>query len=222
MEARGRFRVPLSVAAAVAIQQELRGRVVPRGRVSARLVAGVDVSEKGGVARAAIAVLRGLETVETVTVERPVPFPYVPGLLSFREIPPLLAAWRKLKTSPDVMIVDGQGMAHPRRFGLASHLGVILDRPTIGCAKSLLVGAHADPPAERGAWAPILDGGEVIGAALRTRHGRNVVYVSIGHRVTLQSAIRVVLECALRTRLPEPQRLADRLSKLRNPAGARR
>jgi deoxyribonuclease V len=213
MEARGRFRVPVTVAAAVAIQKRLRDRVVPRGRVSSRLVAGVDVSEKAGTARAAIAVLRDLEPIETVTVERPVPFPYVPGLLSFREIPPLLAAWKKLKSSPDVVIVDGQGMAHPRRFGLASHLGVILGRPTIGCAKSLLVGTHADPPPERGAWAPIVDRGETIGAALRTQHGRNVVYISIGHLITLREAIRVVLACAPRYRLPEPQRLADQLSK---------
>ena len=198
---------------AAELQLRLRGRVIRAGSVRPRLVAGVDVSVKGDVARAAVVILRDLEPVEEVAVERRVGFPYVPGLLSFRELPPLLAAWKRVKTVPDVLIVDGQGYAHPRRFGLACHLGVLLDLPAIGCAKSRLIGEHEDPPPGRGAWTPLVDGGEVIGAALRTRHGRNVVYVSIGHRVTLAAAIRVVLACAPRYRLPEPQRLADQLSR---------
>jgi len=198
---------------AAELQLRLRGRVLRTGTVRPRLVAGVDVSVKGDVARAAVVVLRDLEPVEEIAVERRVEFPYVPGLLSFRELPPLLAAWKKVKTRPDVIIVDGQGYAHPRRFGLACHLGVLLDLPTVGCAKSRLIGEYEDPPPERGAWAPLVDGGERIGAALRTQHGTNVVYVSIGHRVTLGTAIRVVLACAPHCRLPEPQRLADRLSK---------
>ncbi len=213
METIGRFRMPLTPAGAIRIQLVLRDRVIRQGTVRPRLVAGADVSIRGDVARAAVVVLRDLEPVEEAVAERGVAFSYVPGLLSFRELPPLLEAWKKVKTRPDVVIVDGQGLAHPRRFGLACHLGVLLDVPTIGCAKSLLIGEHEDPAPERGSWAPLIDRGELIGAALRTQHGRNVVYVSIGHRVTLSAAIRVVLACAPRYRLPEPQRLADRLSR---------
>jgi len=148
-----------------------------------------------------------------VVVEESVPFPYIPGLLSFREIPPLLAAWKKVRTRPDVVIVDGQGVAHPRRFGIASHLGLVLGVPTVGCAKSRLCGEHAEPARERGAWTPLLHKDEQVGAALRTRDGCNVVYVSTGHRISLRSAISVVLACAPRYRLPEPQRLADHLTR---------
>jgi deoxyribonuclease V len=189
--------------------------VVRTGRVEPRLVAGADVSEKDGSARAAIVVVRDLEPVEEATAEQPVRFPYVPGLLSFREIPPLLAAWRKLRTRPDVVIVDGQGYAHPRRFGLACHLGVLLGLPTLGCAKSRLIGEFEEPGPQRGSWTPLRDRGETIGAALRTQDRTNVVYVSIGHRITLAGSIRVVLACAPRYRLPEPQRLADQLSRMR-------
>lgn len=214
MEARRRFRVPLSPAEAVEIQNRWRDRVVRDGDVPpAGTVGGADVSERAGVARAALVVTRGLVPVEEVAVESPVRFPYIPGLLSFREIPALLKAWEKLRARPDVLIVDGQGIAHPRRLGIASHLGVLLDQPTIGCAKSRLVGRYEEPPPERGAWTPLVDRGEVIGAAVRTQTGRRVVFVSIGHRVSLAAAIRVVLECSPRYRLPEPQRLADRLSR---------
>lgn len=199
---------------AAALQLRLRDRVVRSGDLRPRLVAAADVSVRGGRARAAVVVLRGLEPVEQATAERPVTFPYVPGLLSFRELPPLRAAWEKVKSSPDVLLVDGQGLAHPRRFGLACHLGVLLGLPAIGCAKSRLVGEHEEPPSRRGAWTPLVDGGEVIGAALRTRAACRVVYVSIGHRVSLETAIRVVMDCSPRYRIPEPQRLADRLSKL--------
>ncbi len=205
--------MPLTARGAAALQERWRGRVVRSGRVEPRLVAGVDVSEKAGTARAAIVVTRGLEPVEEVTAKLPVRFPYVPGLLSFRELPPLLAAWRKLRARPDVVIVDGQGYAHPRRFGLACHFGVLVDLPAVGCAKSRLVGDCEEPAPERGSWSPLVDRGETIGAALRTQDGTNVVYVSIGHRITLAGAIRVVLACAPRYRLPEPQRLADRLSR---------
>ncbi len=215
MDARGRFRLPVSPAAAVRLQERLRDRVVRSGSPPRRLVAGADVSEKDGRARAAFVVLRGLEPVEEAVAETAVPFPYVPGLLSFREIPSLLAAWGRLRTRPDVVIVDGQGTAHPRRFGLACHLGLVLGVPTVGCAKSLLTGRYEEPAPERGSWSPLVDRGETVGAALRTQDGRNVVYVSPGHRVSLAAAIRTVLACAPRYRLPEPQRLADRLSKRR-------
>jgi deoxyribonuclease V len=211
-----RFRVPASPAAARRVQERLRDRVVAAGDPRPDLVAGVDVSEKGDCARAAVVVLdRSLRVVEEAAAERAVPFPYVPGLLSFREIPPLLAAWRRLRSKPGLVVVDGQGLAHPRRFGLACHLGVLLGVPTLGCAKSLLVGAHAEPARARGAWSPLVDRGETVGAALRTQDGRNVVYVSVGHRISLDAAVRAVLELAPRFRLPEPQRLADRLSKRR-------
>jgi deoxyribonuclease V len=207
------FRVPETASEAIEIQKRLCDRVVREGKVVPRIVAGADVSYKGDVARAVVVVMRGLEVLEQVVVDESVPFPYIPGLLSFREIPPLLSAWKKVKTDPDVIIVDGQGVAHPRRVGIASHLGLVLDVPTIGCAKSRLCGEHDEPAPERGAWTPLTHRGETVGAALRTRDRCSVVYVSTGHRISLKSAISVVLDCAPRYRLPEPQRFADHLTK---------
>ena len=135
-------------------------------------------------------------------------FPYVPGLLSFRESPLTLAACEKLTVTPDLFLVDGQGIAHPRRMGLASHLGLLLNAPTIGCAKSLLCGRHEEPGMEPGSYAEVIDNGEVIGAALRTKRGMNPIYVSIGHRVDLQTAIYWTMECCRGYRIPEPTRLA--------------
>jgi deoxyribonuclease V len=208
-----RFTVPASASEAVQIQKGLSDRVIRKGSVRPRLVAGADVSYKGDVARAVFVVMRDLQPVEQVIVDETVPFPYIPGLLSFREIPPLLSAWKKVRTKPDVIIVDGQGIAHPRRLGIASHLGLVLGVPTIGCAKSRLCGEHAEPARARGSWTPLVHRGETVGAALRTRDACNVVYVSTGHRISLKSAISVVLACAPRYRLPEPQRLADHLTK---------
>jgi deoxyribonuclease V len=207
------FRVPATASEAIRIQKRLRDRVVRRGKVAPRIVAGADVSYKGDVARAVIVVMRELEPVDQVIVDESVPFPYIPGLLSFREIPPLLSAWKKIRIRPDVIIVDGHGIAHPRRFGIASHLGLLLGVPTVGCAKSRLCGEYEEPGPRRGSWSSLTHRGEIIGAALRTREGCSVVYVSIGHRIGLASAISVVLACAPRYRLPEPQRLADRLTK---------
>lgn len=199
-----------------ALQERLRDRVIRRGSVRPALVAGADVSEKNGRARGAIVVLRGPEVVEQATSDVPLTFPYIPGLLSFRELPPLLAAWKKIRTRPDLVIVDGAGYAHPRRFGLACHFGLLIGLPTIGCAKSRLIGDYDEPGRRRGSWSPLLDRGEAIGAALRTQDGRRVVFASVGHKVSLATAIRVILECAPRYRLPDPQRLADRLSKKRS------
>jgi deoxyribonuclease V len=207
------FRVPATAREAIQIQKDLRDRVIRRGSVRPRVVAGADVSYKGDVARAVFVVMRDLEVVEQVVVKESVPFPYIPGLLSFREIPPLLSAWKRVRTVPDVIIVDGQGIAHPRRLGIASHLGLVLGVPTIGCAKSRLCGEYEEPGPKRGSWRKLHHDGETIGAALRTRDGCNVVYVSTGHRVGLENAISVVLACAPRYRLPEPQRLADQLTK---------
>ncbi len=145
---------------------------------------------------------------EVATARRPVRFPYVPGLLSFREAPALLAAARRLVIEPDVFLLDGQGRAHPRRFGLACHVGVLLDRPAIGCGKTLLCGRYDEPGHRFGASTPLLDDGEIIGRAVRTRPGARAVYVSIGHRVELAGAVRAVLACCGGVRIPEPARLA--------------
>jgi deoxyribonuclease V len=177
-----------------------------------RFVAGVDISvnREQGVARGAVVVLNypELRLVETKVVSGKVDFPYVPGLLSFREAPLTLAACERLTLTPDLILVDGQGIAHPRRLGLASHLGLFLDTPTIGCAKSLLCGRHSPPGEEPGSYCEVVDGGETIGVALRTKPGIKPVYVSIGHKVDLETAIYWVLECCRGYRLPEPCRLA--------------
>lgn len=181
-----------------------------------RFVAGTDVAfEDGGrVTRGAVVVLTypGLELVEHRIARRPTSFPYVPGLLSFREIPVLLEAMAGLETLPDIILCDGQGVAHPRRFGLASHLGVVTGLPAIGVAKSRLTGTHGAVPEPKGRWTPLMDGEEVIGAVLRSRKGVKPLYVSIGHRVSLETAIRYTLGCVTRFRLPETTRWADRLA----------
>ena len=205
------------------IQRALAGRVIRCGGLdSPHLIAGADISgeDSSGVARAAVVVLShpGLEVVEhRVVAVRPA-FPYVPGLLSFREVPLLLAAFEGLSATPDLVIADAQGIAHPRRLGLASHLGLVLDVPTIGCAKSILCGRHGALPEEPGEYAPLCDGEEVIGAALRTRRGVRPVYVSIGHRVDLDAAVHWVMACCLGYRLPQPTRLAHHAAAGRLPA----
>ena len=212
-----RSRWPTTPAAARALQEALAGRVVGEDRLDpVRHVAGVDVAfaEGGATTVGAVAVLSypGLELLDRAQARRRTRFPYVPGLLSFREIPAILAALRKLRITPDLLLCDGQGFAHPRRFGLASHLGILVDTPSIGVAKSRLIGRHAEPEPDRGSWAPLYDGDEMIGAVLRTRTRTRPVYVSVGHRISLPSAIAYVLSCAPRYRLPETTRMADRLS----------
>ncbi|HDP89295.1 MAG TPA: deoxyribonuclease V, partial [Thioalkalivibrio sp.] len=154
----------------------------------------------------------GLEPVVERIARVPTTFPYVPGLLSFREIPAVLAALAQLPALPDLILCDGQGIAHPRRLGIACHLGVLLDVPTIGVAKSRLIGTHAEVPADKGDWVPLLDGKEIIGAVLRTRENVKPLYVSPGHRVSLPTAIDYVMGCVTRYRLPETTRRADRLA----------
>jgi deoxyribonuclease V len=173
----------------------------------------VDISVKDR-ARAAIVVMSfpGLKVVERVTAERPIEFPYVPGLLAFREIPSILDAFARLSTRPDLLLVDGHGYAHPRRFGIACHLGVELDLPSIGCGKSLFVGEHAEPGRRRGSRTPLRREGETIGSVVRTRDGVRPIYVSVGHRIGLAAAVRIVLACCARYRLPEPIRFADMLA----------
>ncbi|MFC1915305.1 deoxyribonuclease V [Chloroflexota bacterium] len=203
----------VSVTQAFDIQRKLAAKVSRASEVAApRFIAGVDISAQKAqeTATGAVVVLSypELRVVETKIVNEKLNFPYIPGLLSFRESPLVLEACEKLTITPDLILVDGQGIAHPRRMGLASHLGLFLDTPTIGCAKSRLCGSHREPGAEPGSYAEMVDNGEVIGAALRTKFGTNPVYVSIGHKVGLQAAIHWVLECCCGYRLPDPTRLA--------------
>ena len=213
MKVRDIHRWDVSVAEAVEIQRGLASRVVRNGRLRAvDLVAGVDVSgaNSEGMARAAIVVLRypSLEIVERSVVEMKAEFPYVPGLLSFREMPLIVAACGQLSVTPDLFIADGQGIAHPRRLGLASHLGLVLGVPAIGCAKSILCGAHGDLDEEPGDRSMLIDNEDIVGAALRTKRRVKPVYVSIGHGLDLDEACRWILRCCRGYRLPEPTRLA--------------
>lgn len=204
-------RWDLSPSEAVAVQEELRALVVREDRFDEiRTVAGLDVAFEEDVARAAVAVLGfpDLERIEEATAERPATFPYLPGLFSFREAPALLNALAKLRRPPDLLLCDGQGYAHPRRFGLACHVGALTGLPSVGVAKTRLLGEHEEVPPERGSWRPLLDAGEIVGAAVRTRTGVRPVYVSIGHRVSLETAIDFVLRMSPRYRLPEPLRRA--------------
>lgn len=212
-------RWDLTPREAVALQAELAARVVRVDAVrEVRRVAGVDVGfeDDGKVTRAAVAVLDfpGLALAERVVARAPTRFPYIPGLLSFREAPAVLAAFARLRTPPGLILYDGQGIAHPRRFGIASHVGLLLDTPTIGVAKTRLVGEHRALPARKGAWVPLVDRGETIGAVLRTRAGVAPLFVSIGHRVSLEAAVRWVMACTTRYRLPETTRWAHHLASV--------
>jgi len=203
----------VSAAQAREIQLRLAKRVVTANEViTPRLIAGIDISapDAQGVTRGAAVVLRYPEfgIVEVKEAQSKIRFPYVPGLLSFRESPLILAACEKLCNIPDLILVDGQGIAHPRRFGLASHVGLLLDLPTIGCAKSILCGQHRPVGEEAGSHAELLDNGELVGAALRTKSGVKPIYVSVGHRIDLASALQWVIRCCRGYRLPEPTRLA--------------
>ncbi len=207
----------VSIGQAIAIQNELRDRVIVHDEFGLlRTVAGVDVGfeDNGQTTRAAVAVLRypELTLAETALARQPTRFPYVPGLLSFREVPAVLEAIERLSALPDILLCDGQGTAHPRRLGIACHLGLLTGLPSIGVAKSRLSGRHATLGEARGDWQPLLDGGQVIGAALRTRPGVKPLYVSPGHRVSLESALQIVLACAPKYRLPETTRQAHNLA----------
>jgi deoxyribonuclease V len=208
----------VSTTRALEIQRNLAGKILTTGDLALpRLVAGLDVSvSRSGDARAAAVVLTfpELELVETKTVQGKVSFPYVPGLLSFREIPITLEVCKEISNVPDLLIVDGQGYAHPRRIGLASHLGLILNLPTIGCAKSHLYGTYSDPGPGWGDLSQIeAENGEVIGAVVRTKADVKPLFISVGHRITLSSAVHWVLQCSHGYRLPEPTRLAHLASR---------
>jgi deoxyribonuclease V len=207
----------VDIAEAKIIQEQLRHQVITEDDLGpVRLVAGVDVGfeEDGTVTRAAVAVLAlaDLQLVESAVVRQPTTFPYVPGFLSFREIPALLEALAQLKTHPDLLLCDGQGIAHPRGLGIASHLGVLTDMPTIGVGKSRLVGRHEPVGLEKGSRQPLWYKGEIVGTVLRTRTNTKPLYVSLGHRVSLETAVHYTLLCTPKYRLPETTRQAHRLA----------
>ena len=215
-----RHRWDVSSDEAIAIQQCLRAEIAvtepdePIALDQIHTIAGIDVSYRE-VGRAAIAVFSfpDLELVEQVTATREVTFPYIPGLLAFREAPVALEAFEQLRIQPDLLMFDAQGYAHPRRLGLARHLGAYLDWPSIGCAKSRLIGSYHEPEPEQGAWSPLMSGREEIGRVVRTKARTKPVFVSVGYRITLPLAVEVVLRCTRGYRLPEPTRIADRLTK---------
>ena len=205
---------------ATKIQQQLKSQVVTEDRLGeVHYIAGVDVGfeDNYAITKAAVAVLSfpELQLVEKAIARRPTTFPYIPGFLSFREIPAILEALQNLKTTPDLIMCDGQGIAHPRRLGIASHLGVLIDLPTIGVAKSRLVGKHEEVPAQKGHWQPLQHRGETIGVVLRSRTNVKPLYISIGHRISLPTAIDYVLRCTPKYRLPETTRWADKLASSR-------
>jgi deoxyribonuclease V len=206
----------LSYKEAIETQRRLASQVLfTRMKREPRTAAGLDCafSKDGKKIIAVVVVLKlnDFTVIETATVTRKVTFPYIPGLLSFREAPSCIDAIEKLKAKPDVFIVDGQGLAHPRRFGIASHIGMLVDSPTSGRAKSRLSGSFEMPGPRKGSNSQLIDSGEVIGAVLRTRTNVKPVFVSVGHKCTLDDAIKVVLECTTKYRLPEPSRLAHQL-----------
>lgn len=213
---------PGDAAGAIAIQNRLRARVITTDQFETiTTVAGIDAGfeQEGTITRAAVVVLKlpELTLLEQAIAYRPTTFPYVPSLLSFREMPTVLDALTQLTLEPDLIVCDGAGIAHPRRLGIASHLGVLINKPTIGVAKSRLLGTHNELPPEKGAWVPLMDQGETIGAVLRSRTGTKPLYVSPGYRISLNTAVDYVLQCTPKYRLPETTRLADRLASNRGP-----
>lgn len=204
----------LSPKQAVELQRRLAPQVITHddfGEV--RTVAGADMAISGdkkfGYGGVILFEFPGLKEIERAHAVVPLKFPYVPGLLSFREIPVLLEAFAKLRRRPDLVFVDGQGIAHPRRLGIASHLGLVLDVPTIGCAKSRLCGEYCEPGAKRGSHAPLRDRRDEVGAVLRSKDDVRPLFISVGHRIGLASALHFTLECHAGWRLPKPTREAD-------------
>ena len=216
---------PTDAQGAIAVQNSLRNQVITTDQFdTVTTVAGVDAGfeQNGSVTRAAVVVLQlpELTLLEQAIAYRPTTFPYVPSLLSFREMPTVLDALKQLTIEPDLILCDGAGIAHPRRLGIASHLGLLIDKPTIGIAKSRLLGTHAELSDHKGAWVPLMDRGERIGAVLRSRTGTKPLFVSAGHRISLETAVSYVLQCTPKYRLPETTRLADRLASNRGPMPA--
>jgi len=216
MKARNLHEWDLSCKEAIEIQRQLASQVrFAAMKKRPKIIAGLDCAfSKDGkriFASAVVIDLSDFSIIETTTAARKVDFPYIPGLLSFREAPACIDAIEKLKNTPDVFIVDGQGIAHPRRLGIASHIGLLIDKPTIGCAKSRLIGTFDEPGRRKGSFSPLVDSDEKIGVVLRTRTDVKPVFVSVGHKCTLEDAISIILECTTKYRLPEPSRLAHQL-----------
>jgi deoxyribonuclease V len=210
----------LNVQEAIALQRKLASRIILEDHVGeVHLVAGVDmaINEENQMAHAAVVLLTypEMKTVERHVYEEPIRMPYMPGLLSFREAPSVLGAFRKLSRRPDLVMVDGHGIAHPRRIGIGAHLGLWLGIPTIGCGKSILVGNYNKDALgeEAGSWVPLVYKNEIIGAMVRTRTRVNPMIISAGHLISLETSIHYVLACGKGYRLPEPTRQADKLSK---------
>jgi len=220
-----KFTLPDSPAEAVLMQQELRGRVTLESVFDdisdIKTIAGVDVShDKSDISHAAIVllVMPSFVVLESLRVSAPTEFPYVPGLLSFREIPVILEALSRLKITPDLLMVDGQGIAHPRRLGIAAHLGVVTDLPAVGVAKSRLTGKYDSPGLDKGSYSPLTSGTERIGTVLRSKVKCLPLFISPGHKIDQEQALAITLKCLTRYRLPEPTRLADKLSKQKEPS----
>lgn len=211
----------LSPREAIELQKQLAFEVIREDKFAEpiKTVAGIDLGYdvKTDTSRAAVVVLSfpDLQLIEKSEALLPIQFPYVPGLLSFRETPVAIKALEKLENAPDLILCDGQGLAHPRRFGIACHIGIIADLPTIGVAKSILVGKFESLGEQRGSTAPLIHKNELIGVALRTKNKTQPVYVSVGHRISLETAVNYVLQCAPKYRLPETTRLADKLASYR-------
>ena len=206
----------VTVKRAVELQKGLARQVRHRRfNKNPKTIAGIDCAftadKKNIIACIVVLSAETFENIETVYATQPVTFPYIPGLLSFREAPACLAAAEKLTIIPDCFIVDGQGIAHPRRLGLASHLGLFLDVPTIGCAKSRLIGDFTPPASRKGSTSPLMDKGEIIGSVVRTRNNVKPIFVSVGNKCRLCDAIRIVLDCCRKYRLPEPTQLAHQV-----------
>jgi deoxyribonuclease V len=204
----------LSPKEAASVQRELSKRVLVQNRFpKIRFVAGADIAidprTGEGIAGVIVYSFPEFEVIETEQARKKVSFPYIPGLLSFRESPILLEAFRKLRSEPDIVFIDGQGIAHPRRFGIASHMGLLLDKPTVGCAKSLLVGETVEPGKKAGSVSPLVVGGETVGAAVRTRDNVKPIFVSPGHRIDVRTSVEMVLRCSSGFRIPRPTRDAD-------------
>ncbi len=215
-----KFVVPVSKEEARAVQQSLREKILLHNCFDKiNLIAGIDCGYDlaRNLAHASVVVVDAdtLQPVEQVQAFAPAEFPYIPGLLSFREIPAILAALAKLKSAPDLLMVDGHGIAHPRRIGIAAHLGVIVDCPSIGVAKSRLTGSFINPGSAKGDTAPLMVGNERIGTVLRSKERTNPLFISSGHKVDIETALAITQGCLTRYRLPEPTRLADKLSKLK-------
>jgi len=206
----------LSYSQAIALQKQLGEKVqLVELKNQPKTIAGIDCAfsrdKKRIIACVVLLNLPGFEPIETENAVQKLTFPYIPGLLSFREAPACIAAVEKLKNEPDAFIIDGQGIAHPRRFGLACHLGLFFDKPTVGCAKSRLTGSFEDPAPEKGSYSPLKDGEETIGAVVRTRTNVEPVFVSVGNKCSLKDAIEITLNCTTKYRIPEPTRLAHQL-----------